>query len=172
MNTLLQNEVEEVIEHNGFKVTNIEGATWVFRKLRAYQVKKAEIDDLRAKEVERINLWHKKETEQIDGNIAYFEGLVAEYYKELKANDPKAKISTPYGKVSSRKTSKWNYSNEEETMKYLTSNGFNNLLRVKKELDKAELKKLFKDGVNQETGEIIPGIEITEEETIQVKVVE
>lgn len=172
MNVLLQNEVEEVVEHNGFKVTDIEGATWVFRKLRAYQVKKAEIDDLRAKEVERINLWHKQEIEQIEGNVAYFEGLITEYYMKLKQEDPKVKISTPYGKVSSRKTSKWNYQNEEETMKYLTSNGFNNLLRVKKELDKTELKKVFKNAVNQETGEIIPGIEITEEETIQVKVVE
>ena len=38
-----------------------------------------------------------------------------------------------------------------------------------KEHQIASLKKLFKDGVNQETGEVIPGIRIEEVETISLK---
>ena len=42
--------------------------------------------------------------------------------------------------------------------------------RIKEELDKAAIKKAFKDGVNTETGEYIPGITIEEIESITVKV--
>ena len=43
-------------------------------------------------------------------------------------------------------------------------------IRVKTELDKTALKKFCKDGVNQETGEIVPGIRIEEVESVSIKV--
>ena len=42
-------------------------------------------------------------------------------------------------------------------------------IRVKEELDKTLFKKVCKNGVNQETGEIIPGVRIEEVETITLK---
>lgn len=171
MNLMLEQEIEEVTEHDGFKLKDIEGVNWAFRKIRAYETKKAEIDDLRAKELERINLWHKKETEQLEGNMEYFKGLITEYYIKLKENDPKAKISTPNGKISSRKQTKYNYIDEEALLSWVKEN-HKELVKVKEELDKAEFKKVFKSNVDLNTGEIIPGLEIKEEETIQIKVVE
>ena len=41
---------------------------------------------------------------------------------------------------------------------------------IKEELDKAAIKKAFKDGVNTETGEYIPGITTEEIDSIKVKV--
>lgn len=178
MNVMLEQEIEEVtdfidlVKDESFKLTNIDGLNWAFRKLRAYQTKKNEIDNLRNAELDRINNWHKKETEQLNDSMSYFENLVKEYYREARAIDPKIKLSTPYGKISTRKSTKWNYTDEAETIKYLTDAGLLNAIRVKQEVNKEEIKKLCKNGINQDTGEIIPGIIVKEEESITIKVVE
>ena len=166
INTLLNNTLAE--ERESFKVENLEGATWVFRKLRAILDKEVEINSVAEEEVNRINAWREKELEQYSKDKEYFNYLLEEYYKQEKAKDKKFKLSTPYGKVSSRKTTKWNY--DEDTLKdYIRSNDLP-FIRVKEEIDKTGLKKCFKDGINAETGEIIPGIEIEEVESISVKV--
>jgi len=166
LNSLLQEELQEVRE--SFKVEDINGANWVFRKLRALEAKKAENEQLAEVEIQRIEAWRDKENCNINNNIEYFQGLITEYYRELKAADPKAKLSTPYGKVSSRKAQKWVY-NDEQLMNYLKTNGFTDLIKVKEEVNKTDLKKVFKNGVNQDTGEILQGVEIFEEENISVK---
>ena len=43
-------------------------------------------------------------------------------------------------------------------------------LKIKEEVDKAGLKKAFKDGINTESGEYIPGIVIEEVDSISIKV--
>lgn len=165
-NTLLNNTLAE--EREAFKVENLEGATWVFRKLRAIEDKEAEIKAVADKEIEVITSWRDKELEQYAKDKEYFSYLLEEFYKGEKAKDKKFKLSTPYGKVTSRKTAKWEY--EEETLKdYIRANDLP-FIRVKEEIDKAGLKKCFKDGINQETGEVIPGVKIEEVESIAVKV--
>ena len=42
-------------------------------------------------------------------------------------------------------------------------------IRVKTELDKTALKKFCKHGVNQETGEIVPGVRVEVVESVSVK---
>lgn len=159
-----------------FKIEDLKGASWALRKIKECKENILKKEELAKAEKERIEEWFKNETKSDLASIEYFNGLLVEYYKELKQKDPKAKISTPYGKVTARKTKKWNYKNENEFLEYLTSNGYNNLVRVKKEIDKTKIKKEFsvKDGtvVNEETGEILPFIDVVEEETINVKVEE
>lgn len=175
LNALLKNEIDEMNETmeeevTGFKVENIESANWCFRKIRALNEQIAEINKLAEAEIDRINAWRKQENERAERAINYFEGLLTEYYIQLKAQDSKAKISTPYGKITSRKSKKWLYKNEDETKKWLKDNGYIELIRVKEELDKTNLKKIFKDGIDSSTGEVVPGIAITEEENILIKV--
>ncbi len=168
LNNLLQEELQERREN--FTVDSLESANWCFRKLRALKEKQKENNSLSDAEIQRIEAWRTKENASVEQSIEYFESLLKDYYKRLKAENPKTKLSTPYGKVSSKKTNKWNYQNEEKTLKYLTSNGFQDLIKVKPELNKKELKTLFKNGVNTETGECIPGIEVTPEESINISV--
>uniref|UniRef100_UPI000773E6FB host-nuclease inhibitor Gam family protein n=1 Tax=Clostridium botulinum TaxID=1491 RepID=UPI000773E6FB len=127
-------------------------------------------------EKERIEVWLNNETKNDLVSLEYFNGLLVEYYKELKQKDPKAKISTPYGQVTSRKNKKWNYGNEETLLKYLNSNGYKNLIRTKQEINKTDFKESFliKDGIvlDKNTGEVIPEISVIEEENISVKVAE
>lgn len=169
LNTLLQEELKEIEELEGFKITNIDEANWAFRKIRALKEEVKETNLLADKEIERINSWREKETKASIDNIEYFEGLLTEYYMKLRNENPKAKLNTPYGKVTSRKSKKYNWINEEELLKYLKENN-TELIRVKEEINKIEFKKVYKNGVNEETGEVLPGIEIKEEETISVKV--
>ncbi|BDR67011.1 phage protein [Clostridium tetani] len=169
LNTLLQEELKEIEELEGFKITNIDEANWAFRKIRALQEEVKETNLLADKEKERIENWREKEIKTSIDNIEYFEGILTEYYMKLRSEDPKAKLNTPYGKVTSRKNKKYNWINEEGLIKYLKENN-KKLIRVREEINKIEFKKVYKNGVNKETGEVLPGLEIKEEESISVKV--
>ncbi|NCI22122.1 hypothetical protein EXM36_17015 [Clostridium botulinum] len=159
-----------------FKIEDLKGASWALRKIREYKESILEKEELARVEKERIEEWLYNETRDDLVSLEYFNGLLVEYYKWLKQKDPKVKISTPYGKVTSRKNKKWNYGEEQDLIKYLTSNGYYNLIKVQQEVNKTELKKKFSvsDGMvlDKETGEIIPNISVEEVENISVKVVE
>jgi len=155
-------EIEE--EKAYFKIENLESASWAFKKLQELN-KQFDTNNIFAnKELNKILEWQKKENETIESSKLYFEGLLQEYYRGLKADNPKAKISTPWGRVSSRKQpDKWTY-NELDTIAWLKANQRNSLIRIKEELDKTEFKKLYSKGVDLETGEQIPGIKIEQQE--------
>ena len=53
-------------------------------------------------------------------------------------------------------------------MDYCNTNEID-VIRVKEELDKTAFKKLCKDGVNQETGEVVPGVRVEVVESISIK---
>lgn len=166
-NTLLQRDLQEEVRE-GFKIEDLEGATWAFRKLRAIESKKAEIKAVADKERANLELWEQQEIKQYEADREYFEGLLSAYYIQERAKDKKFKLSTPYGKVSSRKSEKYFYEDEQAIMDYCNMNEID-AIRVKEELDKTAFKKLCKGGVNQKTGEIIPGIRVENIETITVK---
>ena len=165
-NILLENDLNEVKDQ--FEITNLQGATWCFRKLRAIEDKVEEVKSVAAMEIDRITEWLARETKSLEEDKAYFEGLLnADYVKE-RAKDKKFKLSTPYGKVTARKTKKWTY--DDEVVKAYVKEENLPFIRIKEELDKAAIKKAFKDGVNTETGEYIPGITIEEIDSITIKV--
>ena len=166
MNMLLQNDLQEVKKE--FKVTDLQDATWALRKLRAVNEKMNEINTIAVEEISRINEWAEKEVKSLNADKEYFEGLLSAYYIEEKAKDKKFKLSTPYGKVTSRKTEKYIYEDEEAIKDYCNMNEID-AIRVKEELDKAAFKKLCKGGINLATGEIVPGIRVETVESISVK---
>lgn len=164
----------EIMEREGFKIDDANGAVWAFRKLQAIERKANETSSIAQGEIERIKAWQEQEQKGIESDKVYFEGLLKSYYMEQRESDPKFKLSTPYGKVSSRKMPTWNY-DDEKVLAYLQENELNSLIRVKRELDKQTIKKTFdvaKNGtvVNSDTGEVVPGIKIMETESITVKV--
>lgn len=170
MNALQQNEVEEIETLNeSFSVTDINSANWCFRKIAVLNTKIEENKQLADKERARINDWEQRENEAAKQSVEYFETLLKNYYNRLKLLDVKAKVSTPYGKISSRKQTKWNYTDEKELLKYLKENNAN-LIRIKEEINKVDLKAKYKNGVDMETGEVLPGVEVSTEENIVIKV--
>lgn len=155
---------------DGFKVTNLESANWCFRKIRSLKKEIEEKKALAQAEITRVTTWLEQENKSYTESIKFFENLIKEYYITLKLENPKVKLSTPYGKVSCRKSNKWRYGNEEVLKEYLKKAKLDEFIRIKEEINKSELKKVFKNGVNLDTGEIIPEIQITEEEDITIMV--
>lgn len=183
MDALLEMELQEIDEiiddgtqeKERFKIENLEAANWAFRKLAAIERKKKEIQELANKEIERIKAWQEQEERGLDNSKEFFEGLLTEYFAREREKDPKFKISTPYGKVTARKQQpKWNY-DEDKLVKWLKENN-QNLIRIKYEPDKNEIKKTYKivgTNVVTEDGEIVEGISVEERpEKITIKVVE
>ena len=181
MNKLIQEELYEIEELEGariddrFKVQDINSANWCFRKLKAIDEKEKEVEQLAKNEIERINAWKKEELEATEGSKNYFEGLLTEYYIKQREVDEKFKLSTPYGKVSSRKQQpKWNYE-DEKVVDWLEENN-EKLIRIKKEVDKAAFKKFYEingSNVVTEDGEIVEGVMIEERaDTVSINVVE
>lgn len=149
-------------QESKFKIKDLDAANWALRKIAAYKKKQVEIKELAEAERFRIDSWEKSENENIERGIAYFEGLLTEYLMEQRKKDPKFKISTPYGKVSTRKQQpKWEY-DEKTVIEFLKSVGMNELIRIKEELNKVDLKKTVtvEDGKAIIQGVVLPGINI------------
>lgn len=167
MNSLLENVIEE--KREGFEINDLEGATWTFRKLRAISEKEAEIKAVAQVELDKVQRWLDEELKAYEDDKAYFEGLLTAYYAKERQENNKFKLSTPYGKVTSRKAEKYIYEDEQAIMDYCNVNEID-CIRVKEELDKTSFKKLCKGGVNLETGEVVPGVRVETVESINVKV--
>lgn len=175
MNALEQMDIDEAqeiqSEQKPFKIENLEQATWAFRKIAAYKAKQNEIDNVAKGEMERVQSWQQKETENIDSSIEFFEGILRQYFSEQRQHDPKFKISTPYGKVTSRKLPKKYLYDDKKVIAWCKDNKLDGYIRVKEELDKVSFKKDFSQGVNTETGEVIPGMTVMDQgEKIEIKV--
>lgn len=83
-----------------------------------------------------------------------------EYYRGQRKLDPKFKLSTPYGKVSSRKQQdKWIYE-DETVLESLKQHHLDELIRVKEEVNKVDLKKEIEilENVVSQNGEIATDI--------------
>jgi hypothetical protein len=166
----------EAEQEERFKVTDLEGANWCLKKIAAVQKDLKEKEILAATEKIKIEKWLEKENETSNNSICYFKSLLSEYLKELRQDNPKAKISTPYGTVSTRKTQiKWNY-DDEKIKTFLKANNMVDCIRVEEELDKTALKKVLKvagNNVIDDSGQIVEGITLEpSKEELNVKVVE
>lgn len=132
-----------------FEVNSIESATWAFKqisKLEADSKIKTEVANKEIEEAqERIDKnkeWIEKETKSNNDSIEYFKSLLVAYYRQLRAENPKAKLTTPYGKITSRKAQPtWTF-DDEKTISFLRLNA-PNLLQEKITYNKTEVKKLF-----------------------------
>jgi hypothetical protein len=182
MNSLQQRELEEMegLELNEetkerFKITDQEQLNWALRKLSALKVKGNGIDELAAKEIERITSWRTQEQESINHSKSFFEGLIMEYAHNCRKEDPSFKnVKTPYGSIGYRKQQpKWNY-DEKLLVSYLEGEELYDYVRVKTEPMKTEIKKQFKvkDGrVYDINGQVVEGITVeTLDDALDIKV--
>jgi hypothetical protein len=172
MNALQKFELDEMegLELNEetkqrFKVEDKEQLNWALRQLSAIDSEKKEINKVADAEMDRILQWQQKEVEVIDNRKAFFEGLIMEYAMNERTKDHKFKsVSSPYGKVTFKKQPpKWKY-DDQKLVDYLESVSALDLIRVKKEPVKTEIKKRFtvlEDGrVLDEDGTVVEGITV------------
>ncbi|MFI3131990.1 host-nuclease inhibitor Gam family protein [Mammaliicoccus sciuri] len=169
-NPLVEKELKDVEVQESFKVHDLDSANWALKKIAAISTKQSEVSKVAENEIEKIKAWEESELNRYEGSKDYLQSLLVEYYKAEKEKDPKFKLSTPYGKVTSRKgTQKWEIPNKTMFIQTLKERGFNDLVRIKEEINLADLKKQFhvtEDGrVIDSNGEIIEGTYVIDNPT-------
>ena len=166
LETLPVNEEGEVMYYP--QVNSLEEANALLRKLWFVRQKEQEYKAIAENELKRIQDWLEKETETFTRIAEWYEWQLKEYYRAERTKNEKFKLTTPYGKVSSRRTKKFHWDLEQELAEQLLAEGKAEVVRQKVELDKTAFKKMFPDGINTETGEVL--VKVTEEESVSVKV--
>ncbi|MFI3545132.1 host-nuclease inhibitor Gam family protein [Mammaliicoccus sciuri] len=170
VNQLIEQELENTEVEESFKIKDLETANWALKKIAAINAKQKEISDLAEKEIEKIEAWRNQEISKYDNSKEGLESLLVEYYRVEKEKDSKFKLSTPYGKVTSRKgTKKWEIPNKERIIETLKARGFNDLIRTKEDINLADMKKQFNvtdsGHVIDSNGETLEGAYVTENPT-------
>lgn len=89
-----------------YRIPDDGAAAWAMRRLAAVRRRQREIQQVVAQEVERIEAWAAKQSEPLERDAAYFEGLLGEYARTVRDDpgDGRKSVSTPYGVVQTRAT--------------------------------------------------------------------
>lgn len=160
---------QEEVTQAGFVVDTDEKANWALRKIKQFKEQQKENNALADAEIEKINAWAKQENEKAQQSIDYFQGLIAAFALKKRETDPKFKsMKLPNGRIRFKKQQpKWNY-DDEKVVKALKDAGLQDFIKVKESPSKTDIKKAFdvQDGkvVVPDTGEILDGVEVIEQE--------
>ena len=163
-------------EKEKFEVNSLSSADWALRKIKELEADIKQNMDFAESEKIRLEQWLESENHKYQESIEYFNGLLSHYLQELRKDNPKAKISTPHGTVSTRKNPKqWTYS--DDVLAELEEKEMFEFIRIKKEVDKKELKKVLcatDDGiVVNSDGEVIKGVTVVDcGEVMTIKIAE
>jgi hypothetical protein len=167
MNKLIEHELAEMenAAPDRFKIDSPDKANWALRKIRAYKAKIAETRELARAEIDRILAWEGEEVKGPENDIAFLEGLLAEYHRELLDKDPDAKtIKLPYGTLLARAQQPLFHRHDFALIEWAQENDPELVVQQDPILDWAGLKKkLIVQGeiaINRETGEAMPGITV------------
>ena len=156
---------QEQVNEEGFIVDNEQKANWALRKIKELQQEIEDNTRLAEKEIDKIKTWESQQNKSLGDSILYFEGLLHDYATRKRAEDPDFKsMSLPNGRIGYRKQQpRWSY-DDETLIKYLERTELDELIRVSKAPNKAEIRKQFEvvgdKVINAETGEVVEGIEI------------
>lgn len=137
----LENNSE--VEKPKFEVNDLSSATWVMRKYRALEANDSELKQVAKEQIDAIQKWLDDQLQANADSRAFFEEKLADYLAKLRVDDPKARIKTPYGTVSTRKSRAGVIWSDEAVVKSLEDQGLTDLIRVKKEPEKKEIAKQF-----------------------------
>lgn len=161
-----------------FRVDNDGAANWALRKIKSLQKEKEANTELAREEIAKINKWLEQENGVLDNSISHFETLLQEYATSLRQKDEKFKsLKLPNGSFGFRKSQpKWTMDNQA-VVESLEQQGNHDLIRIKKEPDKAAIKKYFKVGngkaYDPTTGEVLDGVTVMDQpDSFNVKVVD
>ena len=94
--------MEQVEEKERFTVKDAFGAEWAMEKIAEKQAEIAEMARQRDKMIARYNEWYAAGTEALNGDIAYFEKLLADWAREELAEGKAKSISLPSGRIGFR----------------------------------------------------------------------
>lgn len=137
-------DVQQETEKPKFEVNDLSSATWVMRKLRGFDAQDDEVKRVAKEQINDIEKWQQRELEKNESSREYMEGVLSDYLHELRKTDKKARISTPYGTVSTRKQREGvNWPNDKKLVQSLSDQGLTQYLKPNPKPDKTAIKKDF-----------------------------
>jgi len=158
------------------KVVDLATATEYMAKIRKvkqliHEIEEVGIERIKKlqEEIKQVSEWINSEAEEHESKIKYYETELLRYWNEQIDKNKKFKLSTPYGKIKTRKQQpKFEY--DEETLKNWLVTNKPDLIRKKEEIsiDKLGLKSFFEKDeegnvIFTETGEITEILQIKEQ---------
>lgn len=159
---------QEGVEKESFAVKDDSAANWALRKISQLNDQIEKNNALAQSEIDKIERWNQTENEQAQNSIDYFQGLLAEYAMQKKKDDPKFKsLKLPNGRFGFRKRQpKWSY-DDDAVLQALEQAELYDFIRVKKAPSEKDIKKAFDvvgdKVINPDTGEVIDGITVVEQ---------
>lgn len=156
MQTNLEEQLDNFLDEQitctqqGYVIDNKDKADWALRKISYYQNKIEEAKELKEKRIQQFNDWFKKETQENDRQIEYFESLLAPYADKELQGSKKRSFTLPNGTLGFRKSSdKFTIDDEvvsgdnEKLIKLLEKNN-PELIITKKTANWGDFKKTLK----------------------------
>lgn len=163
-------------EEERFVIDSASKADWALKKIqkakrqqKENEKRVVEMNKEPQEEIEENNKWLEEENSKLDESIKYFESLLDEFMNNNLAENPKFKFKSPYGRISVLHSKKWSYDDDKLINRYKDTD----LVKTEYKLNKKDLKKSIEivngKPISKDTGEIVDGITITEEEKINIK---
>ena len=148
---------EEQEQRERCKIETKDQAAWALRKMSRIKAEQDENIQTAQAEIERITSWRDEENGKLERSISFFEGLLYEYFVQLRGDDPKLKtMKLPHGTLKMR-AQQPQYEYDESLMLPWAKKNLPEAVVVKESVAKTPVKKHIKD-----TGEMVPGVEIVE----------
>lgn len=171
MNPLVQHDLEdETTTKPTFQVTDISSATWAMRKLKASVEQDEELKKAAQAQIQDIQDWLDNKLKANEDSRSYLKGLVTDYLFKEREQDPKFRVETPYGTVSTRKNPAGVLWSDAKVLGSLKDQGLTDLIITEEKPDKKAIKKAFsfQNGkyVNED-GQVLEGTS-EKESTIKV----
>lgn len=173
-------EVKELgieIENERFAITNDEQANFFLRRLQDIRSEKDKINTTCNNEIERfvakVNNFRAKEILSLENTENYFSVLLESYAKKQLEGSKKKSLKLPFGTMSFKKGQRKMVYDDEALMTFIKTNGLNDYIRTKEEINKADLKKAIvttDEGTVVLNGQVVDGITTTPgEESFSIK---
>ena len=154
-------------ERERFRIETKDQAIWALRKIAQAKADQDENTRAAQAEIDRIAGWRNEENEKLQRSVSFFESLLHEYFMQLREDDPKLKtVKLPHGSLKMRAQQPEFQYDETQLLPWAKEN-LPDAVVVKVSVSKTPVKKHIK-----ETGEMVPGVTITERpEKFSVEVV-
>lgn len=180
LDDITEEEVEELgieIEDNKFSILNDEQANFFLRRLEEIRSEKDKINNMCNNEIEKftnkVNNFRTKELYSLENTEKYFTSLLETYAKKQLENSNRKSIKLPFGTMSFKKGQRKIIYDDDVLKAYIKDNNLNQFIKIKEEINKADLKKAIKYEDNNSlsfNGNIVEGISyLPAEETFSIK---
>lgn len=160
-------------ESEGWQIKDDGQADWVIDKIRVLKAEYARKEMVAKNKIAQIEAWLKKQQDETDRQISFFEAKLREYFlnipeKNLKTTKTQKQYKLPSGTIKLKYRGPEFKRDEEELIKWAEQRGKNEFIKIKKSFDWATYKKNVlidnNKAIDAETGEIIDGIAVIERE--------